>query len=149
MKSPEIINRKATHLYQFIQSYEAGIMLKGTEVKSIRDGRANLSDAYCIFESGELWIKNLHISEYDAGAHNNHEPKRSRKLLLNKLELRKLERRVSEKGMAIVPYRIYFNERGITKVEIALATGKKSFDKRESIKEKDQKRDMDRAIKSH
>ena len=96
-----------------------------------------------------MWIKNLHISEYDAGAHNNNEPKRSRKLLLNKLELRKLERRVSEKGMAIVPYRIYFSERGITKVEIVLATGKKSFDKRESIKEKDQKRDMDRAIKSH
>ena len=129
MKGPEIVNRKASHLFQFIQSYEAGIMLKGTEVKSIRDGRANLSDAYCIFESGELWIKNLHISEYDAGAHNNHEPKRSRKLLLNKLELRKLERRVSEKGMAIVNYRIYFSVRGITKVDIVLATGNKCFDK--------------------
>jgi len=147
MKSIEIINRKATHEYHFIQLFEAGIQLTGTEVKSVREGKANLSDAWCGFERNELWIKNLHISEYERGSNQNHEPKRSRKLLLNRLELRKLERKISEKGMSIIPYRIYFSDRGMIKVEIALASGKKSYDKRESIKDKDQKREMDRNLK--
>lgn len=122
-------------------------MLKSTEIKSIREGKANLSDAYCLFEKGELWIKNMHISEYDAGSYNNHDPKRSRKLLLNKAELNKLERKVAEKGMTLVPYKVYFNDRGIAKIEIALASGKKAFDKRDSIKERDQKRELDREFK--
>ena len=121
MSVVEIVNRKATHLYHFVQTIEAGVMLKSTEIKSIREGKANLSDAYCLFEKGELWIKNMHISEYDAGSYNNHDPKRSRKLLLNKAELNKLERKVAEKGMTLVPYKVYFNDRGIAKIEIALA----------------------------
>ena len=147
MSTTEIINRKATHLYSFLQTFEAGIVLTGTEIKSIRGGKANLSDAYCLFEPDGLYIKNLHITEYDYGTHNNHDPKRDRKLLLNKVELRKLQRKVSEKGMTIIPYRIFFNDRGFAKIEIALATGKKAFDKRESLKEKDLKRDMERNVK--
>ncbi|MDQ3141302.1 MAG: SsrA-binding protein SmpB [Bacteroidota bacterium] len=147
MSAKEIINRKATHLYTFIHTYEAGIILTGTEIKSIRNGQANLSDAYCLFEAGELYVKNVHISEYDQGSYQNHEPKRDRKLLLNKAELKKLERKAFEKGMTIIPYRIYFNERRIAKVEIALCTGKKLYDKRESIKEKDQRREADRIQK--
>ncbi len=147
MSVVEIVNRKATHLYHFVQTIEAGVMLKSTEIKSIREGKANLSDAYCIFEKGELWIKNMHISEYNPGSYNNHDPKRSRKLLLNKAELNKLERKVAEKGMTLVPYKVYFNDRGIAKIEIALASGKKAFDKRDSIKERDQKRELDREFK--
>lgn len=146
MSEIEIVNRKATHLYFFDQVFEAGIILSGTEVKSIKSGKANLSDAYCAFDNGELWIRNLHISEYESGS-NNHDPKRPRKLLLNKTEIKKLERKVTEKGNTIIPYRIYLSERGMIKVEIALATGKKSFDKRDAIKEKDLKRDMERSTK--
>ncbi len=148
MNKPEIVNRKATHEFHFLQTFEAGIQLTGTEVKAIRSGQANLSDAYCVFDRGELWVRNLHISEYKEGAQNNHEPKRPRKLLLNRLELRKLERKVSEKGMAIVPYRIYFSDRGMIKLEIALASGKKAYDKRESIKDRDVKRELDRNLKN-
>ncbi|MCC6814924.1 MAG: SsrA-binding protein SmpB [Saprospiraceae bacterium] len=146
MSELEIVNRKATHLYFFTQVFEAGIILTGTEVKSIKSGKANLSDAYCAFEHGELWIRNMHISEYDSGL-QNHEPKRPRKLLLNRSELRKLERKVNEKGNTIIPYRVYLSDRGMIKIEIALASGKKSFDKRDAIKEKDQKREMERIQK--
>ncbi|MEP7196221.1 MAG: SsrA-binding protein SmpB [Saprospiraceae bacterium] len=146
MSTVEIVNRKATHLYFFDQTFEAGIVLSGTEVKSIREGKANLSDAYCVFDHHELYIRNMHISEYELGS-SNHDPKRPRKLLLKKTELHKLERKVTEKGNTIIPYRIYLSERGMIKIEIALATGKKSFDKRDSIKEKDQKREMERSIK--
>lgn len=146
MNEIEIVNRKATHLYFFDQVFEAGIILTGTEVKSIKTGKANLSDAYCTFDNGELWIRNMHISEYESGS-SNHDPKRPRKLLLNRTELKKLERKVNEKGNTIIPYRIYLSERGMIKLEIALATGKKAFDKRESIKERDQKRDLDREFK--
>lgn len=145
--TPEIVNRKATHEYHFIQLFEAGIQLTGTEVKSIREGQANLSDAYCLFDNGELWLRNMHISEYKQGAQQNHDPKRTRKLLLNRAELKKLERKANEKGMAIIPYRVYFSEKGMIKLEIALAAGKKAYDKRESIKEKDQKRDLDRSMR--
>ncbi len=140
----EIVNRKARHEYHMLQKFEAGIVLKGTEVKSLRLGQANMSDAWCVFEEGELYLKNLHISEYEQASISQHEAKASRKLLLNKSELKKLERRVSEKGLTIIPYRIYFSERGHAKCEIWLAQGKKEFDKRHSIKEKDIQRDLAR-----
>ncbi len=143
----EIINRKAKYEYHFHSKYEAGIVLQGSEIKSIRSGHVNLSDAYCLFVEGELFIKSLYIKEYDNAGHFNHESRRDRKLLLRKQELKKLLRRVKEKGFTIVPYRVYFSERNLVKVEIALGQGKKSYDKRESIKEKDNKRDLDRIKK--
>jgi len=139
-----IKNRKASFEYQFIDKYIAGIMLLGTEIKSIRDNKASISDAHCVFIDNELFVKNLHIAEYSNGGKNNHEPKRQRKLLLNKQELSKMIGKVKEKGMAIIPIRLFINEKGIAKLEIALAKGKKIYDKRESIKEKDQKRDIAR-----
>lgn len=144
-KNIEIKNKKADFEYRIIQSYEAGVMLSGTEVKSVRYAKANINEAYCSFDkSGELWIKNMHISEYAQGTYYNHEPKRDRKLLLKKQELTKLHRRVMEKGYTIVPLKLYVSERGIIKIEIALATGKKYFDKRVSIKEKDMDREAKR-----
>lgn len=147
-KKIEIKNKKAEFEYHIIQSYEAGIVLTGTEVKSVRYAKANINEAYCSFDKyGELWIKNMHISEYDQGTHYNHETKRDRKLLLKKQELTKLHRRVMEKGYTIVPLKLYTSERGIIKIEIALATGKKYFDKRNSIKEKDMNREGKRMEK--
>ncbi|MEZ4907696.1 MAG: SsrA-binding protein SmpB [Saprospiraceae bacterium] len=147
-KEIELKNKKANFEYHIIQSYEAGIILSGTEVKSIRNAKANINEAYCTFDKfNELWIKNMHISEYEQGSYYNHEPRRDRKLLLNRNELVKLHRRVMEKGYTIVPLRVYFSERGIVKIEIALATGKKSFDKRHSIREKDQSREEKRIEK--
>ena len=125
-----IKNRKASFEYEFIAKFVAGISLVGTEIKSIRNNKANISDAHCVFNGDELFVKNLHIAEYPNGGYINHEPKRERKLLLNRQELNKMQGKVKEKGKA--------------KLEIALAKGKKVYDKRESIKEKDQKRDMDR-----
>lgn len=145
----EIVNRKASHEYHFLQEIEAGIMLTGTEVKSLRSGNANLADAYCVFKDEELYVLSMFIAEYDHGNIHNHEPRRRRKLLLKKAELKKLHRRVTEKGLTIVPFKIAFNERGIAKVHVALAQGKKTFDKSQSIKEKDMKRDMDRAMKEY
>ncbi len=113
-----VTNRKARFEYHFIDTYEAGIVLKGTEIKSIRLGKANLNDAYCLFSQGELMIKSMYIGEYDFGTYNNHEPRRDRKLLLHKRELKKLFKRVREKGYTIVPYRLYLSERGLAKVEI-------------------------------
>ena len=147
-KSIEIINRKAKHQYHFVNTYEAGIVLKGTEIKSIRSGHVNLSDAYCVFDKeGELYVRSMYIKEYEYGTYFNHESRRPRKLLLRKGELKKLGKRVKERGFSIIPYRLYFSDRGIAKLEIALASGKKSYDKRESIKAKDQKRDLDRMKK--
>lgn len=143
----EIINRKAKYEYHFHSTFEAGVVLQGSEVKSVRSGHVNLSDAYCLFSGNELYIKSLYIREYDNAVHTNHESRRDRKLLLKKGELKKLLRKVKEKGFSIVPYRVYFSERNLIKIEIALAQGKKSFDKRESIKEKDNKRDLDRMKK--
>lgn len=145
----EIVNRKAKFEFNFLQEHDAGIMLTGTEVKALRDGNANLSDAYCIIREGELFILSLYIGEYDHGNIHNHETRRTRKLLMKKAEINKLERKVTEKGLTIVPYKLFFNERGIAKVGIALAQGKKTFDKRDSLKEKDMKRDLDRTLKSH
>ena len=143
----EITNRRASFEYHFEQEYEAGIALTGTEIKSIRKGNANINDAYCIFENGEMWVRNMYIAEYEYGTDHNHEPRRSRKLLLRKTELRKLDRRVREKGFTIIPYKLFLNERGFAKLLIELATGKKSFDKRETIKERDDKRQLDRLKK--
>ena len=140
----EIVNRKARYEYIQVQSYEAGLVLKGTEVKSLRLGLANISDAWCVFEDGELFIKQLHINEYEHASAKQHEAKGTRKLLLKKGELKKLERKVEEKGLTIIPYRIFFSERGHAKCEIWLAQGKKEFDKRNTIKERDIQRDVDR-----
>ncbi|MBK8555513.1 MAG: SsrA-binding protein SmpB [Lewinellaceae bacterium] len=142
----EIVNRRASFEYHFVQEYEAGMMLTGTEIKSIRLGNCNLSDAYCVMENGELWVRNLYIAEYKFGT-NNQESRRTRKLLLRKTELRKLERKIREKGFTIIPYKLFIGERGFAKLLIELATGKKSFDKRESIKEREDKRQLDRMKK--
>lgn len=146
-KTIEIINRRAEHEYFFDANYEAGLLLVGTEIKSIRGGGVNLSDAYCYFKDGELWVRNMYIAEYDFGNQFNHDSRRPRKLLLRKTELNKLEKKVKERGYTIVPYRLYISERGMAKLEISLARGKKSFDKRETIKQKDQKREMERIKK--
>jgi len=146
-KNIEVVNRRAEHEYFFKEKYEAGIVLQGTEIKSIREGNVNLSDSYCVFKDGELFVYNLFISEYKHGTHANHLARRTRKLLLRRQELRKLEKKVKEKGNTIVPYRLYLNDRGFAKLEIVVVTGKKSYDKRESIKQKDMKRDLDRLKK--
>jgi len=147
-KKQAFVNRRAKFEYQFLDVYEAGIVLQGTEIKSIRNGHVNLNDAYCFFQKGELYIKNMFIKEYAFGTYDNHEPRRTRKLLLKRQELLKLEKRVKERGFTIVPHRLYISDRGFAKVEIALAQGKKVHDKRQSIKEKDQKRDLKRQLKN-
>ena len=135
-----IKNRKAEYEYHLITTFTAGIVLTGTEIKSIRAGKVNLTDSYCSFINGELWAHNIHISEYANGSYNNHEPKRDLKLLLNKKELKKIQSKLNDRGMTIIPTRMWINENGYAKLDIALARGKKMFDKRESIKEKDQRR---------
>ncbi|MCQ2286096.1 MAG: SsrA-binding protein SmpB [Bacteroidales bacterium] len=135
-----IKNRKAEYEYYLLNSYSAGIVLSGTEIKSIRAGKANLTDSYCSFENGELWVHNMHISEYSHGSYNNHEPKRDRKLLLTKKELKKLANKLNERGHTIIPTLLWINENGYAKLDISLAKGKKMYDKRESIKEKDNRR---------
>ncbi|MCF0207732.1 MAG: SsrA-binding protein SmpB [Bacteroidales bacterium] len=147
MKTIEYRNKKAYFKYEFIEKYTAGVVLLGTEIKSIREGKINFTDSYCIFKEGELWVTSIHISEYSMGTCNNHDPKRDRKLLLNKRELLKLQKKVAEKGLTIVPVKAILNERGIAKLEIALARGKKLHDKREDIKTRDSKRDIDRTNK--
>ncbi len=143
----EVLNRKAKFEYSFIQMFESGLVLTGTEVKALRLGLANLNDAYCLFDNGNLTVKSMFIAEYDHGTIYNHDARRDRRLLLRKPELKKLERRVTEKGLTIVPYRLYFTDRGFAKLEVALAQGKKAFDKRDAIKERDNKRDLDRLKK--
>lgn len=145
----EITNRKAAHEYFFVNEFNAGIMLTGTEVKSIRNGNANLSDAYCAFEKGELWIRNLYIAEYEFGTDANHMPRRQRKLLLRKPEIRKLERGIKEKGTTIIAYKIFLSERGLVKITVCLARGKKTYDKRETIKNRESKREIDRVNKAY
>jgi len=147
IRKVEIKNKKAAFEFHFLAEYEAGIVLTGTEVKSVRIGEANLKDAFCFIRKGELFIKNLYIAEYKYGTYNNHETRRERKLLLKKSELKKLARKSTEKGFSIVPYRLYFSERGLVKLEIHLAQGKKTYDKRDSIKERENKRDLDRLKK--
>jgi len=140
----ELSNRKAYYEYSFESKYIAGIVLQGTEIKSLRAGKASFNDSYCMFEKGELYVKNLHISEYAYGTYTNHEPLQERKLLLTKRELRKLESKIKEKGYSIIPLKIFLSEKGLAKVEIGLGKGKKVYDKRESIKERDTGRDIKR-----
>jgi len=140
------VNRKARHEYTIVQTYEAGIVLQGTEVKSLRLGKVNLVDSYANINNSEVWLYSANISPYDQGNINNHEPTRTRKLLLNKNEIRKLIGKVKEKGLTLVPLRLYFKN-GKVKVELALAKGKKTYDKRESIAKRDLQRDQERKIK--
>lgn len=142
-----IKNKKAYFEYHILDKYTAGIKLLGTEIKSIRNGKANLNDAFCAFIDGQLYVRNLHISEYSFGSFYNHEAKRDRVLLLNKKELKKLHTRSEEKGLTIIPLALFISERGFAKLEIALAQGKKTYDKRETMKERDTKVEMDRAMK--
>ena len=149
MKQPSINirNKRATFDYELIDTYTAGIVLTGTEIKSIRSGKASLVDTFCIFIKDELWVKNMHITEYFYGSYNNHTARRDRKLLLSKKELEKLQRGMKDPGFTIVPTRLFINEKGLAKLVIALAKGKKQYDKREALKEKDDRRDMARLFK--
>lgn len=140
-----IKNKRASYEYFLIEKYSAGIQLTGTEIKSIRYSKASIKEAHCAFVGNELFIRNMNISEYKLGTHYNHEPTRERKLLLTKRELNKLKTKVSEKGFTLVPLRLFLSENGLAKLEIALAKGKHTYDKRASLKDKDQKRDLDRS----
>ncbi|WP_276802655.1 SsrA-binding protein SmpB [Odoribacter laneus] len=142
-----IRNKRASFDYEFLEEYNAGIILTGTEIKSVRDRKASLVDSYCYFDKGELWVKGIHIAEYRLGTYYNHEEKRERKLLLTRKELRKLERNVKETGLTIIPVKMFITDKGWAKLRIALAKGKKEYDKRETLKLKDAKRDMDRVRK--
>lgn len=143
-KAVQLQNRKARFEYEFIDTLVAGMVLTGTEIKSIRQSNVQFNDAYCSIENGEIWLMHLHIAPYAQGTHYNHNPTRPRKLLLTKKELRKLEKQSDEKGLTIIPFKLFINDRGIAKVEIALARGKKLHDKRESIKERDVKKQLER-----
>jgi SsrA-binding protein len=143
----DIKNRSAFHDFFIEDKYDAGMVLTGTEVKSLRDGRASFNDSYCYFNKGELWIRSLHIAEYSHGTVNNHDTIRERKLLLQKKELRKMEAKIKEKGFTVVPLRIFFSEKGLVKMEIGLGKGKKLYDKRDTIKQRDTDREMKRYIK--
>ena len=140
-------NKKANYSYALEEVFSAGMLLKGSEIKSVRESQVTISDSYCVFIKGELWVKGLHISEYKQASYNNHEPKRDRKLLLTKRELKKLLTKVKEKGYSIVPTRLYISTRGIAKLDIALAKGKKMYDKRHDLKLKDLQREVQRKIK--
>lgn len=144
VKQVDIRNRRASFEYSFLETYTAGVVLTGTEIKSIRQGKVNLQDAYCLILNDELFIRQMSIAVYTEGTHYNHEPLRDRKLLLTKREIRKLNEKLKDQGLTIVPTRLFTNERGFAKVDIALAKGKKLFDKRDSIKEREVERDMQR-----
>jgi SsrA-binding protein len=143
-KSVSIKNKRASHEYFLVQEFTAGIQLTGTEIKSIRDGKASIADAYCTFTGQELFVRNMHIAEYVLGTHYNHEPKRDRKLLLTKKELKKLQTKVNERGFTIIPTLLFINEKGYAKLTIALARGKHSYDKRDTLKQKDIQREIER-----
>ncbi|MCK9450320.1 MAG: SsrA-binding protein SmpB [Bacteroidales bacterium] len=147
-QSIRIRNKRASFEYFLEDRLVAGIVLTGTEIKSIREGKVSLNDAYCAFEGGELFVREMHIAEYTHGTHYNHEPKRDRKLLLNARELKKLRTKINEKGFTIVPVVLFVNERGLAKLEIALAKGKHHYDKRHTLKDKDTKRELDRLKRS-
>lgn len=142
-----IKNRKATFDYEIVETFTAGMVLTGTEIKSIRLGKAGLTDTYCLVENGEVWVKSMYIAEYSYGSYNNHVAHRDRKLLLNKKEIRRIAKVAQQPGFSIIPLRVFINERGLAKMVIAIARGKKMFDKRQSIKEREDKRAMDRAFK--
>lgn len=142
----EIRNKRATFEYFLLDEYNAGLVLTGTEIKSIRDGKANLADAYCVFIGNELFVREMHVSEYRFGSYLNHPAKRDRKLLLTRKELRKLQNKIKERGLTIIPVMLYVNPSGLAKLQISLARGKKFYDKRDSIKEKDSRRDLERQL---
>jgi SsrA-binding protein len=142
-----ILNKRASFEFTFLEKYISGIQLTGTEIKSIREGKCNITDGYCFFKDNELWVKNILISEYEKGSHYNHEPKRDRKLLLNRIELNKLAKKLKDQGLTIVPLKLFISESGYAKLEIALSKGKKLFDKREDIKKRDVQRETSRKLK--
>ena len=142
-----IKNRKATFDYEIIETFTTGIVLTGTEIKSIRQGKCGLTDTYCMVINGEIWVKNMYIAEYSYGSYNNHTTHRDRKLLLNRKEIRRIARDTQQPGIAIVPLRLFINERGLAKLVIALGRGKRQFDKRQTIKEREDKRAIDRLFK--
>jgi SsrA-binding protein len=142
-----IKNKKASFDYEFIETFVAGIVLTGTEIKSIRLGKASLTDCYCLIVNKELWTRNMYIAEYFYGTYNNHEARKDRKLLLNRKELNKIETLSKNTGFTVIPTKLFLNEKGLAKMVIAVAKGKKSYDKRQSLREKDDKRDMERAFK--
>ncbi|WNJ19176.1 SsrA-binding protein SmpB [Pontibacter sp. G13] len=144
-----ISNRKARHEYHIEDTFTAGLVLTGTEVKSLRAGNASLQEAYCYVEKGEAFIKNMNISEYDKGSYNNHEPARLRKLLMKKREIEKIRKGLEQKGYTLVPLKIYFNDRNLAKLDLGLAKGKKVHDKRDDLKAKDTKREIDRQMKDY
>ena len=146
-KNINIRNKRATFDYEIQEEYIAGVVLVGTEIKSIRAGKASLTDNYCYFQDGELWIRGVNISEYDWGTCNNHVPRRDRKLLLQRKELNKLQRQLQDRGLTVVGLRLFLNERGFAKIVVGLARGRKAYDKREYLKENDAKREMDKAMK--
>lgn len=143
---PKIQNRKARHDYHVDETFEAGVALKGTEVKSIRAGKASLNEAFAYLQSGEVWLKNMYVKPYEFGTHNNHDERRDRKLLLKKSEIREIDKYINQKGYALIPLKLYF-KRGYAKILVGLGRGKKSYDKRDDIKEKDARRELDRKIK--
>jgi SsrA-binding protein len=143
----EIRNRSAYHEYFIEEKYDAGMVLAGTEVKSIRESKLSFADSFCLFFKGELWVRNLHIAEYRFGTTNNHLAVHDRKLLLNRRELRKLENKLKDKGYTIIPLRVFLSEKGLVKMEIGLARGKKLYDKRETIKDRDTQREIKRFLK--
>ena len=142
-----IKNKRATFDYELLETFTAGIVLTGTEIKSIRQGKASLVDTFCIVEKGEVWVKNMYVAEYFYGTYNNHVARRDRKLLLNKKEIRKIFDAIRTSGFTVVPTRLFINEKGLAKLVVALAKGKKQYDKREALKEKADKRDMERMFK--
>jgi len=142
-----IKNRRATFDYEIVETFTAGIVLTGTEIKSIRQGKVGLTDTYCAVINGELWVKNMYIAEYSYGSYNNHTTHRDRKLLLNRKEIRRITRETQQPGNTIVPLRMFINERGLAKLVIAIARGKRQYDKRQSIKEREDKRTIDRMFK--
>ena len=142
-----IRNKRATFDYELIETFTAGIVLTGTEIKSIRLGKASLVDTFCMFEKGELWVHNMHITEYFYGSYNNHDARRDRKLLLNRSELKKISRLTKQTGFTIIPTRLFINKKGKAKLNFAIAKGKKEYDKRQSLREKEDKRDIDRMFK--
>ena len=142
-----IKNKRASFDYELLETFTAGLVLTGTEIKSIRLGKASLVDTFAIVERGEVWVKNMYVAEYFFGTYNNHAPRRDRKLLLNRKEIRRLQTAAKDRGFALVPTRLFINERGLAKLVQAIARGKKEYDKRQSIRERDDRREMDRMFK--
>lgn len=142
-----IKNKKARYEFEFIETYTAGIVLSGTEIKSIRNGKASIMESYGVLDNNEIFIRNMYIQEYENGTHYNHKPRKDRKLLLNKTEIKKISRKIKLKGLTIVPVNLFISNKGYAKVNIAVAKGKKLYDKREDIKLRDQKKDLDRKLK--